>query len=595
MRLRKAFLCFLVIGAFLLFGLTGRADELLVGFNDPECTAGENVTVEMWARDGLSGIEIYLTYDTGMLEFLPNSSSGGVNGKIKLVESGRIQIVDYYSEGSGAFNYSLVFRALKAGTTNVNTDKDSSTVTVGRDDVTDSVTFYYSEVTIKESTSPTTPEPPTDPPQTEPPTEPTTQAPTEPPTTERPKSGENRLASLSFGEYSLTPAFDKDTYSYDLWVDSSKSGFEHGAEVKYSTVDPMAYVEYTPYLTSLPYGTTVFSVMVIAENGARQTYQVTIHRPEPATTAAPTTARPTQPPTTPEPTTPEPTTPEPTTEEPTTPEETTPEETSEEPTTEPSSTDPGETKDVVLLSETFSLKVEPIPEYITAPEGYELSEMLDADGNPFSCLVQTGVADPDHCIVYGAREETGEDGKTDVHHGFYLYDIKEQTLQRYGLMLPVPLETTTEEPTTESQTSTEETTTPAETTTEPTTPAPTTVPVTTVPPTQPSVTESIPSRQQETNGSLPGWFWAVLAALACLCAVLLALFLRTKNRLNEQLEKAETLSPEEEEAYLAMNKGAMLQTAKAANPPADPYAIDNVQVEDLDNVFETEEVPEKEN
>ncbi len=590
MKFRKTFLCFLIIGSFLLFTLSASADDMLVGFSDPECTAGENVTVEMWAEDGLSSIEVYLTFDTGMLEFLPGSSSGGTsNATIKLAGSGRIQIVDWFSEGSGKFTYSLVFRALKAGTTTVNTDKGSSTITVGRDDVTDSVAFYYSEVTIRESTSPTTPEPATEPPQTEPPAPPTTPEPqTEPPTT-RALSSEKRLASLSFGSYGLSPSFSRDIYEYELRIDAGTENLQQ--YMRYSAVDEHAEVVFWPYITSVPVGETLLTVQVIAENGDKQDYHITIYRPQPETkppvTQPPATRPPETQPTTPEPTTPEPTTEEPTTEEPTTPEETTPEETSEEPTTEP-----GESKEVILLSETVRLTVEPIPDYITAPEGYELSEMLDEDGNPFSCLVQSGLADPDHCIVYGAREETDADGKTDIRHGFYLYDTKEKTLQRYGLMLPVPLETSTEVPSTENQPSAEETT-PAETTAEPTV-GPTTVPPTTVPPTLPSATESIPDRQQAAGSGLPAWFWAVLAALAVLCAVLLLLFLRTKRRLDDQLERAETLTPEEEQAFLTMNKSTLLQKAKEANRPADPYAINDIQVEDLNDVFEAEEVPEKE-
>ncbi len=573
MKKKTVFLCLLIIGSFLLFGLKSRAEELLVGFNDPECTAGETVTVQMWAQDGLDGIEIVLTYDTGMLEFLPGSSSGGTaNGRIS-GGNGRIKIVDYFSEGKGKFLYQLVFRALKAGSTNVNTVKSESSISVDRVDVTDSVQFYWSEVTIKEATAATTtaaPPPPSS--STEPPAQTTTQPPA-PTTTERPASSEKRLASLSFGSYSLSPSFNRDVYEYRLNIDSSTDNLQ--SVLRFSAVDEHATVYFWPYINSLPYGDTLFTVQVIAENNDNAYYHVTIHRPEPATTA-PTTAKPTEPPTTPEPTT------EPDTEPTTEPEETTTE-------TEPDTDESREPGEVVLLSDSLALKVEPMPEYITAPDGYELAEWQDEYGSPFTCLVQKGVADPDHCIVYGAREETAEDGSTTVKQGFYLYDFKEKTLQRYGIMLPVPLESNTEETTPEETEPSTEETTPEETTAEPVTvpPVTTTVPVT-VPQTQPmtSAPESTQSRQPAASGTLPWWFWAVIPALLALAAVFLLLFLLTRKRLNQQLEKAEILSPEEEEAFLAVNKGTLLAKAKAANPPADPYAIDPNQVEDLDEIFE---------
>ena len=128
---------------------------------------------------------------------------------------------------------------------------------------------------------------------------PTTEAPTTPaPTTSRAPSDDARLAALSLSGRALSPAFDPDTYRYDLYV-------EHGTDSlipSYRPADENAEAFYWPYLHSIPVGETEFTVRVTAENGyTTRDYTVLIHRApaptEPPTTAPPETAAPTQVPT----------------------------------------------------------------------------------------------------------------------------------------------------------------------------------------------------------------------------------------------------------------------------------------------------------
>lgn len=471
---------------------------------------------------------------------------------------------------------------------------------------------------------PTTEEPYTEAPTTEPPTTqapattaaPTTEAPT---TTQRPPSSEARLSSLALVGGELSPAFSPNVYRYDLYVEHSTSALS----VRYSPMDDHVQdAYYWPYVNAenggIPVGDTEFTVRVIAEDGSSHDYVVMIHRAAPPTTAAPTTQPPaTQPPTVPstEPPTEPPT--EPTTEMPTTPEETTePSSETNESTEDPSAPDessepvtddsgeettPAETTeevpegDVIYRSSQVELKVLPIPEDLELPAGYEITEFTNEAGVPYQALIPSEGAKRQHCIFYGALVERDGDTYRLHEEGLYLFDIIGNTLQRYGMAVTPSTEPTTEESTTEAPPASEPGSSPAESKTEPagTTVAPGTKASTNAPSSaQPGTTAQIPSStssggdsRQTPSAGIPWWLWLVLLLLFALFILMLCLLLKARKELKEERTSNERLSPEEEDAFLAMNKGQLLEKARTANPPADPYAIDSVTVENLDDVI----------
>ena len=615
--------------------------EIIVGFNDPIVEVGDTVEVNMWIEHNLTAAELTITYDTKYLEY--SSINGGtVNLSPKIVEDGVLKIVDYYSSGFGYFYYTITFKALMAGYSEVRAIKAESTlVDEKRTDVTDSAEFYYAEVIVnpkktepatQEPTTtevpttqpPTTEEPSTEAPTTEPPTtqaptttaEPSTEAPT---TTQRPPSSEARLSSLALVGGELSPAFSPNVFRYDLYVEHSTNALS----VRYSPMDDHVQdAYYWPYVNAenggIPVGDTEFTVRVIAEDGSSHDYVVMIHRAAPPTTAAPTTQPPaTQPPTVPSTETPtEPPT-EPTTEPTTTAEETTePSSETDESTEDPSvpdessepvtddsgeETTPAETTeevpegDVIYRSSQVELKVLPIPDDLELPAGYEITEFTNEAGVPYQALIPSEGAKRQHCIFYGALVERDGDTYRLHEEGLYLFDIIGNTLQRYGMAVTPSTEPTTEESTTEAPPASEPGSSPAESKTEPagTTVAPGTKASTNAPSSaQPGTTAQIPSStssggdsRQTPSAGIPWWLWLALLLLFALFILMLCLLLKARKELKEERTSNERLSPEEEDAFLAMNKGQLLEKARTANPPADPYAIDSVTVENLDDVI----------
>ncbi len=404
---------------------------------------------------------------------------------------------------------------------------------------------------------------------------PETEAPTEAPT-ERQPSHDAALYSLRLeGSGALSPAFDPEQLNYRQEIDPSVSALRllyqprDGGASAYSNILP----------DNIPYGETELVVHVTAEDGyTTRDYHVTIVRPY--------REDPTE--TDPEETEPEST--EPATEETTEPESTEP--VTEEPTEAPA----------ILESLPLFFKVLPIPEDAEIPAGYVVKEMKTDDGAPYEALVPESVRRPDHYVLYGVRmkeadpEETEpaeigapaeEDPSRDMDEtapparilvedgtpGFYLYDLKEGTLQRMGLLAEPETEAPTEAPET-TEAPTEPPTEPA-TRPEPTAPVPTETqqtPTSAVPPT----TEA--DRSGSGSGRIPWWIFAVIAVMAGAGAFAILALSRDKKRLQEELKTHGTLSADEEEAFLSMNSGSLYSVAKETNSPW--------TVEDLDPVLE---------
>ena len=616
------------------------ADNGTVNLKDASCTEGDNVTVTMQIRPAVSGAEVYLSYDASYLEY--TGASGGADFFNQNGGGGSISILTYFNNGVGEIDVSLNFKSLKAGTTYVSVSSQVIT-DAGGDPITMSVAPAEVIIQAKATQPPETNPPETNPPETDPPAPPETDPPqtdpphehvydvmvvvqenyrtsissdgkytiywdqvrfdcacgeahgddlldkenhreereTEPETTHAPSS-EARLSALNFsGVGELSPAFNPDTYSYRLTV----GGDVTGLNVRYSTKDENATAYFWPWIDgqmhdgeqkTIPYGEMVFTIRVTAEDETTtRDYKVTIVRPEPET-QPPETKKPEE--TTPEATTPEETTPEETTPEETTPEETTPEETTPEETTEP----PTEPAPIVLGGSAVMLKILEIPEDLEIPDGYAVVQIVGQGGVTYHGLAPEGNMDPDHLILYGVPVKQlpadPEDPETRYEEageaGLYVYDRAQATIQRFGMIVQPTV------PETEPTTAEPETTAPE--------PATTVAPETAAPTTQAPTTTVAPSSEEKQTpigqgGGVPWWVWLGLLILFGICLTAIIGLMISKDKLEKRLTQAERLSPEEEEAFLAMNTDALYDAAKSANPPK-RYSMEDI--ENLDDVLD---------
>ena len=93
------------------FAATGK-----ITFSDPSVTVGNQVTVSMKittdGAEGLGASDVMLEYDSSALEFVSGTSANGGAGSVRVL--GTMESV-----GQTTFNFSLTFKTLKAGTTNI--------------------------------------------------------------------------------------------------------------------------------------------------------------------------------------------------------------------------------------------------------------------------------------------------------------------------------------------------------------------------------------------------------------------------------------------------------------------------------------------
>ncbi|MBQ4425409.1 MAG: cadherin-like beta sandwich domain-containing protein [Lachnospiraceae bacterium] len=538
--------------------------------------------VSMTVEPEVSAIDIYLSYGTDLLQF--SDCSGGTGNLVVQTSNGKIRINDYAGNGTASLSYTLTFQALQGGSAVIGIDSAEVFDTLG-DEMTLAVRGS-SVVTIQGSAPtevPTTEPPTTEPPTTEPPTTepPTTEAPTtEPPTTEEPTteppsteapttaapSSEKRLVSLVLSPGTLSPAFNPDVYEYTLNVSADTTGLS----LQFMPMDSKASAFYWPYVNEIPTGKTDFYVRVTAEDGvSRQDYHVQILRPEPETAAPPaTTETPTEEPTTEEPTI------EPVTEEST--EEST-DESNEETTDEPSAP-------VYLTSKTSWLLVLPLPEDSEPeiPAGYIPAERLDEEGSPYTVWIPEDSEEEDPpFLVYAVK--VNEDNEPISEPALYVVDPSEDSLQRYGLIVPETTEEeTTEEPTTEE--STEETTEPTTEEETETLPEETTeAPAETTPAPQTEAPTQTPTSPEKGfpfgNVRFPWLLLLGMGLLFVICLVLLFMQWLRNNRLSRLMEGGTELSSEEEEQFLSVGMGSVPK-ADDSFPPASEKDFEEIEVPD---------------
>lgn len=401
----------------------GRADEAralpcTVSFSDPSVIVGNNVTVNVRVSGQVGAATIHLVFDPSYLQYV--NGDLGTYGK----HNGNTITLDKENAGSGNMSFSMTFKALKTGKTSIDcTGYDISDGTT--DPQSMNVNMGNSVVTI--NAKPTA-------------------------------SGNNNLSSLSISPGTLSPGFSAGTTSYSAWVSNSTTSVAVSAKA----ADGKAKVAVWGN-TGLSVGNNTITVQVTAENGSKKTYTITVNRAA-GSTGGNTGGNAPAPDDTPSPS---PTaTPEPQVTV-TLPDDTQlpvsnqlPEGVSVPAGFEQSQLevdgqtiptavhqdgglvavylagDEGhpagfyfyneKTREVQAMTpvamSTGKLTLVDLPQELVVPQGYT-STLMELGGQQHTLLVPDDTEEPNHYIVYAMDEE----GKL----GLYLYDVEQETFQRY--------------------------------------------------------------------------------------------------------------------------------------------------------------------
>ncbi len=238
----------LLLFAMLLFLLPGRIPVSYgasgkITFSDPSVTAGDqfSVTMKITSDDaeGLGASEVMLQYDASKLEFLSGTGANGGAGSIRVVGS-------METSGQKTFSFTLKFKALKAGDTSVTVTRqevyDSSSQTVSVSHVGSSAVKVKSQEAQSDNAA---------------------------------------LSSLTISPGTLNPAFSPDTTSYTAVV---------AADVEDIAVDAPAADSSASVSVSgnkgLQMGENTIECKVTAENGTTtRSYVITVTKTDDASAA----------------------------------------------------------------------------------------------------------------------------------------------------------------------------------------------------------------------------------------------------------------------------------------------------------------------
>lgn len=101
--------------AVTLLAVPARAADVDIMFNDPSVIVGGGVTVNVYTTADVAGVNLTVVYDTDYLTY--TGSSGGLGNASVQDNSGTITIVDYHSTAAGRFSLNLNFTAKATGST----------------------------------------------------------------------------------------------------------------------------------------------------------------------------------------------------------------------------------------------------------------------------------------------------------------------------------------------------------------------------------------------------------------------------------------------------------------------------------------------
>lgn len=220
----------MILGLGLTTPRSQAAGSCVVTFSDPTVTVGSNVTISVRVSGQVAIGTVKVTFDPEYLQYVSGDLGyGSCNGNVI--------VMDKENMGSGNLSFSMTFKALKVGKTTI--DNYENSIVDSNGDFLD-VTPGWSTVTIN---APYT------------------------------ASGNNNLSSLSISPGTLSPGFSAGTTSYSASVSNATTS----VAVSATAADGKARVAVWGN-TGLSVGNNTITVQVTAENGSKKTYTITVNR-----------------------------------------------------------------------------------------------------------------------------------------------------------------------------------------------------------------------------------------------------------------------------------------------------------------------------
>lgn len=225
-KIGLGFLVFMFIAGFNKTSVMAASGSVSVG-GGGNVTVGDtvNVTVSVNADETLYGVDIGISYDAGILEYVSGAGVGG-GGTARIAEG---------ANGT-SMSYTLTFKAISAGSSNVSVSN-----AIGVTDAEFQMSGGSTSVTVN---APST------------------------------ASANNSLSSLQISPGTLSPAFSSKTLNYSATVANSVTKIA----VTATPQDSSAQVTGVSGSGDLSVGVNTVRVVVTAENGATATYTIKVTR-----------------------------------------------------------------------------------------------------------------------------------------------------------------------------------------------------------------------------------------------------------------------------------------------------------------------------
>lgn len=227
----------LVVALTLVLSLTTplgwAAEPCTVTFSDPTVTVGNNVTINVQVSGKVGAAKIELVYDQSYLQFVSGDLGNGSGG------GGTVMLYRLNTTGYSSMSFSMTFKTLKTGKTTIDCyNYDIADGTAAGEDM--KVTMGNSTVTI--NAKPTA-------------------------------SSNNNLSSLSISPGTLSPGFSAGTTSYSASVSNATTSVAVSAKAADSKAKVAVWGN-----TGLSVGNNTITVQVTAENGSKKTYTINVNR-----------------------------------------------------------------------------------------------------------------------------------------------------------------------------------------------------------------------------------------------------------------------------------------------------------------------------
>lgn len=242
-HLKYIFISALIAVSFALSALTVSAADAYLSISSAECSVGDSVSVNLTVSgEKVGGYTVTVTYSTGLLEFV-SATSATTGATVTSNDSGGVlKIVHMYNDtNEGTLTATLNFKATNSGTAQLSAQFIGVGPVVDKTgDELDAAISGGGTVTVYPA---------------------------------RTASSDSRLVSLAISPGSLDPAFDPELPYYSTTVPASCSNLAVSAvkNEEHASVRVIGS-------SGLQYGTNVVVVRVTAENGEVREYEITVNR-----------------------------------------------------------------------------------------------------------------------------------------------------------------------------------------------------------------------------------------------------------------------------------------------------------------------------